>query len=113
MGLDVYKLMKEGKSPEEVNELIQIELNAAAAKVEEERIAAEAEAKKQEMKADLLKDAVSATVEYFAIVNPSMTEEVIKGWFDIMEHTKYVSYSDKGNKRDKRMNIWDSFWSVL
>lgn len=110
MGLDIYKLMKEGKSTEEINELVQNELDAAAAKVEEERIAAEAEAKKQEIRTKLLEDAVTATKEYFAIVNPCISEEVIKGWFDIMEHTKYVSFGDRGNKRDKRMSFWDNFW---
>lgn len=107
MGLDVYKLMKEGKSTLEINELIQTELDAAAAKVEEERIAAEAEAKKQEAIKDAREAAIAAMTEYFTLVNPAVDKDMcgaVLNTLDNIQITVSTSRTDGKSRKIARLN---------
>ena len=88
--LDIEKLMREGKSLEEIGELVTNEMNAAQTKIdaerEAERIAAEKKAKAAEeakkaskRKADAREAAVAALADYFTLVLPNGKEVDMKG----------------------------------
>lgn len=88
--LDIEKLMREGKSLEEIGKLVTDEMNAAQTKIdaerEAERIAAEKKAKAAEeakkaskRKADAREVAVAALADYFTLVLPNGKEVDMKG----------------------------------
>lgn len=89
--IDAYELLKQGKSIDEINEIIAAELNAANTKLAEEEEAAAAEAKKKETIDSARKDAVAALTEYFALVNPSVTEKLITSVLSTLESIKLKS----------------------
>lgn len=84
--LDIEKLMREGKSLDEIGKMVTDEMNAAQIKIDAEkeaaRIAAEkkarakAEAEKaSQRKADARKAAVAAAMSYYALVYPEFSTE--------------------------------------
>ena len=80
--LDIEKLMREGKSLEEIGKLVTDEMNAAQTKIDAEkeaaRIAAEKKAEEKRIsqrKTDARNAAVAALADYFAFVLP-MSKEV-------------------------------------
>ena len=88
--LDIEKLMREGKSLEEIGKLVTDEMNAAQTKIdaerEAERIAAEKKAKAAEeakkaskRKTDAREAAVAALADYFTLVLPYGKEVDMKG----------------------------------
>ena len=88
--LDIEKLMREGKSLEEVGKMVTDEMNAAQTKIDAEReaarIAAEKKAKAAEeakkaskRKADAREAAVAALSDYFTLVLPNGKEVDMKG----------------------------------
>ena len=88
--LDIEKLMREGKSLEEIGKLVTDEMNAAQTKIDAEReaarIAAEKKAKAAEeakkaskRKADAREAAVAALADYFTLVLPNGKEVDMKG----------------------------------
>ena len=88
--LDIEKLMREGKSLEEIGELVTNEMNAAQTKIDAEReaarIAAEKKAKAAEearkaskRKTDAREAAVAALADYFTLVLPNGKEVDMKG----------------------------------
>ena len=86
--IDAYELLKQGKSIDEINEIIAAELNAANTKLAEEEEAAAAETKKKETIDSARKAAVAALTEYFALVNPNVTENVITSVLSTLESIK-------------------------
>jgi hypothetical protein len=79
--LDIEKLMREGKSLDEIGKMVTAEMNAAQTKIDAEkeaaRIAAEKKAKAKaeaakasQRKADARKAAVAALSDYFTLVLP-------------------------------------------
>lgn len=86
--IDAYELLKQGKSIDEINEIIAAELNAANTKLAEEEEAAAAEAKKKETINYARKAAVAALTEYFALVNPDVTEKMITSVLSTLESVK-------------------------
>lgn len=83
--LDIEKLLREGKSLNEIGDLVSKELNAAQTKIdaekEAERIAAEKKAKAKaeaakasKRKTDAREAAVAALSDYFALVLPCSKE---------------------------------------
>ena len=84
--LDIEKLMREGKTPEEIGKLVTDEMNAAQTKIDAERIAAEKKAKAAEeakkaskRKTDAREAAVAALADYFTLVLPNGKEIDTKG----------------------------------
>lgn len=80
--LDIEKLMREGKSLEEIGKMVTDEMNAAQKKIDAEkeaaRIAAEKKAEEKRIsqrKTDARNAAVAALADYFAFVLP-MSKEV-------------------------------------
>lgn len=86
--IDAYELLKQGKSTDEISEIIAEELNAAKNKLAKEEEAIAAEAKKQETIDSARKAAVAALIDYFALVNPNITEGVISSVLSTLESVK-------------------------
>ena len=87
--LDIEKLMREGKSLEEIGKLVTDEMNAAQTKIDAEReaarIAAEKKAKAKaeaekasKRKTDAREAAVAALADYFTLVLPNGKEVDMK-----------------------------------
>ena len=88
--LDIEKLMREGKSLDEIGKMVTDEMNAAQTKIDAEkeaaRIAAEKKAKAAEearkaskRKTDAREAAVAALADYFTLVLPNGKEMDTKG----------------------------------
>ena len=86
--IDAYELLKQGKSIDEINEIIAAELNAANTKLAEEEEAAAAEAKRKETISYAREKAVTALTEYFALVNPAITENITSLVLSALESVK-------------------------
>lgn len=100
--IDAYELLKQGKSIDEINEIIAAELNAANTKLAEEEEAAAAEAKKEAYIKEAREAAVAALTEYFALVNPDVTEKIITSVLSTLESVK-IKTGKKGT------SIWGGF----
>ena len=84
--LDIEKLMREGKTLDEIGKMVTDEMNVAQIKIDAERIAAEKKAKAAEeakkaskRKTDAREAAVAALSDYFALVLPNSKEIDTKG----------------------------------
>ena len=78
--LDIEKLMREGKSLDEIGKMVTDELNAAQDKLLKEK-QAEAEAVKlSKKKADMREAAVAAVKTYYALVYPKYREEDLESF---------------------------------
>ena len=109
MGLDMYELIKEGKSFEEIAEIIKNEYTAAEKKVEEERIAAEAEQKKQETIKDAREALIAAMKEYFTLVNPPIDEEICRSIVSVLENVKITVSTSRTDGKSRKMDIVDGW----
>ena len=87
--LDIEKLLREGKSPDEIGKIVTDEMNTAQTKIDAEReaarIAAERKAKAAEeakkaskRKTDAREAAVAALADYFTLVLPNGKEVDMK-----------------------------------
>lgn len=110
MGLDIYELIKEGKSFEDIAEIIQNEYNAAEKRVEEERIAAEAEQKKQETIKDARDAAIAAMTEYFALVNPTINKEICESVLSMLDNVKVTVSTSRTDGKSRKMDLVDSLF---
>lgn len=76
--LDIEKLMREGKSLEEIGKMVTDEMNAAQTKIDAEK-EAKAEAEKvSKRKTDAREAAVAALSDYFTLVLPNGKEVDMK-----------------------------------
>ena len=120
--LDIEKLMREGKSLEEIGKLVTDEMNAAQIKIdaekEAERIAAEKKAKAAEeakkaskRKTDAREAAVAALADYFALVLPYGKEvdmkAVVGEALDSLEDTIKLMSSVTVRYHGKNFSIFD------
>ena len=113
MGLDIYQLLKEGKSFEEIADVIQDEYNAAEKRVEEERIAAEAEQKKQEAIQDARDAAIAAMTEYFALVNPTINKDICGSVLNMLDNIKVTVSTSRADGTGRKMDLVDSWLSSM
>ena len=120
--LDIEKLMREGKSLEEIGKLVTDEMNAAQTKIDAEReaarIAAEKKAKAAEeakkaskRKTDAREAAVAALADYFTLVLPGGKEidmEAIVGEaLDSLEETIKLMSNMTVKYNGKTFSIFD------
>lgn len=120
--LDIEKLMREGKTPDEIGELVTDEMNAAQTKLDAEReaarIAAEKKAKAAEeakkaskRKTDAREAAVAALSDYFTLVLPNGKEVDMKGIvneaLDSLEETIQLMSNITVKYNGKIFNIFD------
>ena len=116
--LDIEKLMREGKSLEEIGKLVTDEMNAAQTKIDAERIAAEKKAKAAEeakkaskRKTDAREAAVAALADYFTLVLPCSKEvdmkAVVGEALDSLEDTIKLMSSVTVRYNGKNFSIFD------
>lgn len=109
MGLDIYELIKAGKTFEEIADVIQEEYNAAEKRVEDERIAAEAEQKKQEAIKDAREAAIAAMTEYFALVNPTIDKSICGSVLNMLNNIKVTVSTSRTDGKSRKMDLVDSW----
>lgn len=109
--IDAYELLKQGKSIDEINEIITAELNAANTKLAEEEEAAAAEAKKKETIDSARKAAVAALTEYFALVNPSINEKIITSVLSTLESVKITVKPERGIR--SKTSVFDNWTDIM
>ena len=73
--LDIEKLIREGKSLEEIGNLVTDEMNAAQKKIDKEREEAKKVAEKQEKLTVAREVAITALTNYFTLVLPKVTND--------------------------------------
>lgn len=120
--LDIEKLMREGKSLDEIGKMVTNEMNAAQTKIDAEkeaaRIAAEKKAKAAEearkaskRKTDAREAAVAALSDYFALVLPNAKEIDTKGIvneaLDSLEETIKLMSNITVKYNGRTFNIFD------
>ena len=120
--LDIEKLIREGKSLDEIGKIVTDEMNAAQTKIDAEkeaaRIAAERKAKAAEearkaskRKTDAREAAVAALADYFALVLPNGKEVDMKGIveeaLDSLEETIQLMSSVTVKYNGKTFSIFD------
>ena len=115
--LDIEKLMREGKSLDEIGKMVTDEMNAAQTKIDAERIAAEKKAKAEEAKkaskrkADAREAAIAALSDYFTLVLPKGKEvdmkEIVGEALDSLEETIKLMSSVTIRYNGKNFNIFD------
>ena len=113
MGLDIYQLIKEGKTFEEIADVIQEEYNAAEKRVEDERIAAEAEQKKQEAIKDARDAAIAAMTEYFALVNPTIDKSICGSVLNMLDNIKITVSTSRTDGKSRKMDLVDSWLNSM
>ena len=120
--LDIEKLMREGKSLEEIGKLVTDEMNAAQTKIDAEReaarIAAEKKAKAAEearkaskRKTDAREAAVAALSDYFTLVLPNGKEvdmkKIVEEALDSLEETIKLMNNVTVRYNGKTFSIFD------
>lgn len=120
--LDIEKLMREGKSLEEIGKMVTDEMNAAQTKIDAEReaarIAAEKKAKAAEearkaskRKTDAREAAVAALADYFTLVLPGGKEidmkAIVGEALDSLEETIKLMSNMTVKYNGKTFSIFD------
>ena len=120
--LDIEKLMREGKSPEEIGKMVTDAMNSAQTKIDTEReaarIAAEKKAKAAEeakkapqRKTDAREAAVAALADYFTLVLPNGKEvnmkEIVGEALDSLEETIMLMSNITVRYNGKNFSIFD------
>lgn len=120
--LDIEKLMREGKSLDEIGKMVTNEMNAAQTKIDAEkeaaRIAAEKKAKAAEeakkasqRKTDAREAAVAALSDYFTLVLPNGKEvdmkKIVAEALDSLEETIKLMESVTVRYNGKSFSIFD------
>ena len=85
---DIYSHLLNGGNPQDLLDAFMKELNETQKKVDEDK-KAKAEAEKTQKKVDTArKQAVAALLDYFSLVNPSVTEKMITSVLSTLESVK-------------------------
>ena len=120
--LDIEKLMREGKSLDEIGKMVTDEMNAAQTKIDAEkeaaRIAAEKKAKAAEeakkaskRKTDAREAAVAALADYFTLVLPNGKEmdmkEIVGEALDSLEETIKLMSNVTIRYNGKNFSVFD------
>ena len=85
---EIYAHLKNGGNPEDLYQAFLNELNEAQKKVDEEKAAEQEAADKALAVETARKNAVAALTEYFALVNPDITEKMITSVLTTLESVK-------------------------
>jgi hypothetical protein len=116
--LDIEKLMREGKSLDEIGKMVTDEMNAAQTKIDAERIAAEKKAKAKaeaekasKRKTDARNAAIAALADYFTLVLPYGKEvdmkEIVGEALDSLEETIKLMSNVTVKYNGKTFSIFD------
>ncbi len=116
--LDIEKLMREGKSLDEIGKMVTDEMNAAQKKLDEEREAARVAAEKKaeaaklsKRKTDARNAAITALADYFAFVLPMPKDvdmkEIVGEALDSLEETIKLMSNVTVKYNGKTFSIFD------
>ena len=111
---DIYSHLVNGGNAKELYKILEIEINNAQNRIVKEK---EAEQKEKERGEKILKaraHAFHSLKNYFSLVNPDITEEIINSVLDTLESVE-IKISGVRDKRDgitaKEMkDIWDLYF---
>ena len=103
---EIYAHLKNGGNPEDLYQAFLNELNEAQKKVNEEKVAEQEAAVKALAVEEARKAAVAALTEYFALVNPDVTEKMITSVLSTLESVKI-------KKGKSRAAVWGDSFSNL
>ena len=85
---DIYNHLCNGGDISSLYEALENEIEAAKAKIDEEKAAEQEAAKRDAGIKEARERAVAALTEYFALVNPNVTESVITSVLSTLESVK-------------------------
>ena len=85
---EIYAHLKNGGNPEDLYQAFLNEINEAQKKVDAEKVAEQEAAYKAVAIEEARKAAVAALTEYFALVNPDVTEKIITSVLSTLESIK-------------------------
>lgn len=116
--LDIEKLMREGKSLEEIGKMVTDEMNAAQTKIDAEKEAARIVAEKKaeekrisQRKTDTRNAAIAALADYFAFVLPMPKDvdmkEIVGEALDSLEETIKLMSNMTVKYNGKTFSIFD------
>ena len=99
--LDIEKLMREGKTLEEIGQLVSEEMNAAQKKIDAEQEAKKAQAEKEQKLADAREFAVAALKDYFSLLlEEEVSENMIRTALESIEN-----WMPDWDKKGKKLKI--------
>ena len=105
--LDNEKLMREGKTPEEIGQLISEEMNAAQKKIDAEQEAKKAQAEKEQKLSDARDFAVAALKDYFSLLlGEEVSENMVRTALESIENWM-SGWGKKGKKLKVKFNAPD------
>ena len=111
--LDIEKLMREGKTLEEIGQLISEEMNAAQKKIDAEQEAKKAQAEKEQKLKDAREFAVAALKDYFSItLGEEVSEDIIRAALESVESWMPM-FDSKGKKFRISLNDPAEGWAAL
>ncbi len=103
---DIYIHLCNGGDISSLYEALENEIEAAKAKIDAEKIAEQEAAVKAVAIEEARKAAVAALTEYFALVNPNITESIISSVLSTLESAKIIT-----GKRGAA--VWGDIFSFL
>ena len=102
--LDIEKLMREGKTPEEIGQLISEEMNAAQKKIDAEQEAKKAQAAKEQKLKEAREFAVAELRDYFSLLlEEEISEDMIRTALESIENWM-PGFGKKGKKLKVKFN---------
>ena len=108
---DIYNHLKNGGDISSLYEALENEIEAAKAKVDEEKIAEQEAAKRDAGIKEARKAAVAALTEYFALVNPSINEKIITSVLSTLESVKITVKPERGIR--SKTSVFDNWTDIM
>ena len=111
--LDIEKLLREGKTLDEIGDLVSAEMNAAQKKIDAEQEALKAELEKEEKLKVSREKAIAALKEYFSIVlGEEVSEDIVRAAIESVE-SWMPSFDKKGKRVTVSLNDPKDSWAAL
>lgn len=108
---DIYYHLCNGGDISSLYEALENEIEAAKAKIDEEKAAEQEAAKKEAGIKEARKAAVAALTEYFALVNPSINEKIITSVLSSLESVKITVKPEKGIR--SKTSVFDEWADIM
>ena len=108
---EIYAHLKNGGNPEDLYQAFLNELDEAQKKIAKEKVAEQEAADKALAVEEARKAAVSALTEYFALVNPSVTENIITSVLSTLESVKITVKPERGIR--SKTSVFDEWADIM
>lgn len=111
--LDIEKLLREGKTLDEIGNLITAEMDAAQKKIDAEQEALKAEIERDKKLKEAREKAIAAFKEYFSIaLGEEVSEDIIRAALESVESWMPM-FDNKGKKIRISLNDPAEGWAAL